>query len=220
MILKDIYLYPDLVDYPTELTSDFRYKSRSLCNYLDREVLKILKYKTDAFRRICIIGKASPKDSYFINTSNVLTIEVKFDEKEYQSLHSDQLNEYFIRLLVKGLSKIKKHIDIPETELLNGIEHFRSIGYINQWTFKKKSIRDIGVKCFLDCNLTIDNFHLNLLIYKSKELIFEKEILKMAPDELLFVPYLKDIIFDGKNLEVIDKHGKTIFNLPIDELDL
>ena len=86
MILRDIYLYPDLVEFPQELTSTFRYQTRSLCNFLERNVLKRLKFETDGFRRLCIIGTSAPKEGVFVNTAKAACVEVFLDVARYGSL--------------------------------------------------------------------------------------------------------------------------------------
>lgn len=220
MILRDIYLYPDLVEYPISTTSIFRYQTRNICNYLERVALKSLKFKTNDFRRICIIGKSSPNDTAYVNSSNVLGVDVKFNEKEYLSLNTTQLNEYFIELLKDGINKINEHIQIPKKELLEGIESFRLGGYKNRWTQKTKQMKSLGLKCHLNCNLTMDNFHLSLLIFKAKELIFEKEILKTKPDEIMFERLLNDVKLIDDKIVVLGKRDKIVYELDVKNIKI
>lgn len=59
MILKNIYLFPELDDYGREVTYPFKEQSRSICNFLERKI-KDLKYNTEGFRTVCFVGKKHP----------------------------------------------------------------------------------------------------------------------------------------------------------------
>ena len=69
MILREIYLYPDLTAYPREFTSNVRFATRSVCNYLERCWLKPLKLQGD-FKRVCVIGSAVPRPVCTINSDS------------------------------------------------------------------------------------------------------------------------------------------------------
>jgi len=219
MNLKEIYLYPDLVEYENEIVHPFRDQSRSICNYLERQ-LKPIKFNAKNFKRICFIGKSKPDSVCFVNSSKVLIVEISFDENQYKSLKKNQLNPYFSQLLTVGIKKCQKQFDIPVDELLNGLKKFCENGYINKWVFKTKLIKDLGFKCTLRCELTLDEFHLNLVITKKKNVIFSQKILDTVPDEIVFTPMFKDVKLIGNSLIIIDKFDNTIFSVAISELKL
>lgn len=219
MILKEIYLYPDLVDYAGSIVHPFRDQSRSICNYLERR-LKRIKFDAEGFKRICFVGKKEPNSGCFVNSSKVLIVEISFDENQYTSLKKDQLNTFFSQMLVTGIEKCQKQYEISGNELLKGLENFRENGCVNRWTFKTKTFKDIGIKCALKCELTIDAFHLSLVITKGKEVLLTREILKTEPDEIVFVPMFKDVKLVGDRLVVMDKFGDAIYNVMLDELNL
>lgn len=218
MIFKELYLYPDLVEYSDNVVVPFRDQSRSVCVYLER-FIKPLKFKAD-FKRIVFVGKSNPNDKIFLNSCNVLSVGIPFDEQEYESLDEDKLNHYFIGLLRNGINKCAKQTDIPYEELLNGLLEFEKGKYINQWQFKRRSFRELGVKCSLDCELTIHNFHLSLSVEKKGKVIWEKEILTTEPDEICYYYHFKDIIFKDNKIIVIDRSDKAMFELPIENLHL
>jgi hypothetical protein len=219
MILKELYLYPDLVDFKDDIVHPFRDQSRSICNYLER-VLKPIKYDTKGFKRICFIGKNKPNLECFVNSSKVLIVEIYFDEKKYKSLEREQLNSLFSQMLISGVEKCQGQYEIPRDELLRGLADFCESGYVNRWTFKTKLIKDIGVKCALECELTTDTFYLNLVFYKGSEMLSTREILKTEPDEMVFTPMFKDISLEGDSLVIMDKFGDAIFSATFDELGL
>lgn len=218
MILRELYLYPDLVEFQDDIVCLFRDQSRSICNYLERQ-LKPVKFDANGFKRICFIGKNEPKLECCVNSSKVLTVEVYFDEKMYKLLEKNQLNAFFTEMLVSGIEKCQMQYKIPVYELLNALEGFRENGYINKWTFKDKSLKHIGVKCALECELTIEAFHLSLVIYNQGGILLTREILKTEPDEIVFTPMFKDLRVDGSAVVVIDKFSDVIFSMTIDELN-
>lgn len=219
MILKELYLYPDLVEFEDAIVHLFRDQSRSICNYLERQ-LKPVKFDADGFKRICFIGKDEPNSECYVNSSKVLIVEVYFDEKKYKSLKKDQLNTFFSQMLVSGIEKCQKQFEVPVDELLRGIENFLENGCLNRWTFKTKSFKDIGVKCALECELTIEAFYLSLVFYKGKETLQTREILKTEPDEIVFTPMFKNLRLDENTLIVMDKFGDAVFSMTLDELNL
>lgn len=219
MILKELYLYPDLVEYEQSTVNPFRDQSRSICNYLERHLKKI-KFNANGFKRICFVGKRKPRYEVFVNSSNVLVVEIPFDEEEYKALKRNQLNAFFLELLIVGIERCRKHYDIPKGELLEWLDNFNKIGYVNRWIFKTKTIKELGAKCTLKCNLTLDAFYLNLDIVKGEKLIFSREILSTAPDEIVFVPMFKDVSLINGHIVVLDKYKEPVYSISVNELDL
>jgi hypothetical protein len=217
MILKEIYLYPDLVDFHEDVVNPFRDQSRSICNYLERQ-LKPIKFKTEGFKRICFIGKTNPEPGHFINSSNVLIVEVRFDEQKYKTLGTDQLNEFFYEMLKSGIEKCQEQCDISGGALLDALKSFQENGWQNKWIFKEKSIKAKGVKCALECELTINNFQLHLVFYRLKERILSRKILTTEPDEIVFSHLFKDISIDGEILVILDRFGNAIYSEKLENL--
>ena len=216
MILKELYLYPDLVDFSSDIVRPFRDRSRSICNFLEREIGKI-KFQTEGFKRICFIGKASPKEECFINSSKVLIVEVTFNENEYSKLDKANANSMFSKMLLEGIDKCKAQCDIPYSELQQSIAAFEKNGYVNHWIHKSKNLKDLGLIAELQCDLTMDNFILNLVLKNNEIDVFNKEILRTEPDELVFTPLFKDILYSDHTITVVDKWGDTVFNLNVDK---
>ncbi|NKB58970.1 MAG: hypothetical protein GKS00_21785 [Alphaproteobacteria bacterium] len=212
-------MYPDLLEFSDEIVHPFRDQTRSFCNYLERK-LKSVKFKTENFRRICIIGSSSPNDDCFVNSSNVLSVQIKLDETEYKSITNRCLNDYFIRLLMEGLNKIDKEIRIPKQEIVGFVNNFKADGYLNEWVFKTRQFKSIGIKCRLNCRLTTEKFHLNFLILKGSKILFDQEILKTAPDELVFASRLKDIREENRKIIVVDKFDESLFELSCEDLEM
>lgn len=56
MYLKEIYLYPDIMDFGERITFSFKRESRSLYNYIERH-LKKMKYQTINLKKFALFAK-------------------------------------------------------------------------------------------------------------------------------------------------------------------
>jgi len=180
-------------------------------------VLKDLRYTTENYRRLCVIGSEQPDEEMSVNSCNVAGVETYFDVEEYKTKSESELQEFFISLLLKGLSNLEEQL-APIEKIKAGIETFRNEGYKNNWIHKSKKIKGTKLKASLHCNLTMNEFKLVLSVADGNDVKFEKQILETAPDEIAFQHKFKDIVFKENNVLVVDKLGGVLFELPINEV--
>jgi len=218
MILKELYLYPDLTEYPQSLTGRVRDQTRCLCNYLERNVLKKTRFKTEGFKRVCIIGSREPKKTATINSSNIVSVDVKFSESEYSSKSGKELDEYYITLLTEGLTNLGSQHSIPLDELYQGLESYRKGAYENEWVHKSKALKGTGLRASLNCKLTNHNFTLTLRVAKDSKVIYESEVLNTPPDEIVFAHMFKDLIVTESGFQVTNKFDEVIYEQSISEM--
>ncbi|MBV6290499.1 hypothetical protein [Pseudomonas aegrilactucae] len=218
MILKYIYLYLNLDEYPKEIYVPFGFRTRYLCNYIERGI-KYLKFEVSGFNRICIQGTSVPSGGSTIQDEKAIVSKVGFDVVEYESLKGDEFHEFYISMLVKGLSECSREHAIPLNAILEIIESFREGGYRNEWVFQKKLFREQNIEAILLCRLDVNNFVLTLRLNCKKEVIFEQEILKTKPDEIIYTNKFKSLeVSDGAVL-VVDKFGNTVFSTALPRLN-
>lgn len=62
-------------------------------------------------------------------------------------------------------------------------------------------------------------FLLSFKVLKSNTCVLDKEILRTAPDEVVFLPYLKDIKEENGRIKVIDKSGMPFYTTTAASLD-
>jgi len=211
MILKEVYLYPDLTEYSDEIIHPFRDQSRSVCNFLERH-LSAEKFETVGFKKICFVGTKHTMQEVYVNSSGALIVPVTMDEVAYKNcVTADELNEFFISLLLNGLATAIKHIALPVALFKDTLDEFRRNHFKNEWVFKSKKIKNPACTCVLECRLTIDFFLLSFKVVKSNTCVLDKEILRTAPDEVVFLPYLKDIKEENGRIKVIDKSGMAFY---------
>ncbi|AYH20923.1 hypothetical protein C5E22_22180 [Pectobacterium parmentieri] len=202
MILKNIYIFPELEDYGKEIVYPFKEQSRSICNFLERKI-KDLKYNSKGFRSVCFVGKRHPSKDFFVNSSNVLNVDIYIDESRYKSTTIYCLNSYFIEIIKSGLDKCGDIL--PIAEITSALNEFENSGYVNEWVHKKRFFKNQNITCSLVCNHSIKDFRLSLKIMRADDVIFNEVILITPPDELAYHYKFKDIIIDNDEVIVTTK---------------
>ena len=61
MLLKHIYLYLNLDEYPASVATPFGFSTRYLCNFLEQRI-QPLKFAAEGFSKICVQGRHRPLD--------------------------------------------------------------------------------------------------------------------------------------------------------------
>ena len=217
MILRDVYLYPDLVEFNGHpRLGQFRDRTRCLCHFVGKRVARE-KFNA-SFGRICVIGKSSPGAACFVNTSKVLVVDVPLTTADFGKLDDAQPNDYFIDLLRLGLDKVAGQQEIPLAAFNAGIDAFRAGGYRNEWVWKKKRPRGLGLTLSFDCNLTMDRFQLWMRVYRKDQMVLEDRVLETAPDEIVFVPNFKRLEIVGTNVSVLAHSGLPVYSRDLSPL--
>jgi len=147
-----------------------------------------------------------------------LIVEIPFDEIEYLKKEKKDLNKYFSKLIKAGIIKASKEYKIPEIELKNALRNFEMNEYKNNWLFKKKFQKTMGIEYSISCELTIDRFYSRLIINKSNKIIFNKVIIETEPDEIIFSPMLKDVKFFDGYFYVLNKMDEVIFKISYNDI--
>jgi len=218
MLLRDIALYLNVDEYERIYGSDFLFRSRYLCNFVRRRIVP-LKFKTEGFRSVAIQGCHEPTEGCSIEGENVAVATVAFDRQHYDSLAPAECHEFFIAMLVEGLEKCARHRRIPLSEMKSAIDEFRSGGYRNEWTFKKRTFRSTGLQAWLNCSLDMEKFVLTLRLERNGTAVYDAPILETKPDEIIFAHRYKDVVLEGQNVVVKNKFGKPAFSLELRSLD-
>lgn len=218
MIFKSIYFNLNRQDYPNDYGYSLLLKSRFVCNFIEREILKPLRVKTPGFNRIVIEFCDRPGNKIWVNSRNALAINLKFDKVEYDNACKNNVADFFIKYLRLTINSLKdSDYNIPVENINSGLDTFITNGYLNQWLYKKKTNRVVGITSFLDCRLTQDIFELTLRLAKNKKEIFSKVILKLDPDPVAYDYRFKDILFVDNKLIVNSKTSDNLFELDLDK---
>lgn len=220
MILNNIFLYPDLVEFNdrNEDLTIVRNQTRHICNYLARNLQK-LKFQVNGFNRICIIGMNDPKGIY-INSSSVLSVGVPFKMDECKEIKRKDLGDYYSSLIKIGLNDCAQVYKLPIEEMFFWLEELKKNNYKNEWIFKDKTFRKYNLKCQLKCAIDLDKFTLTLVVYRKNEEIFNEIILETLPDEIIYHYKFKDVNIIQDTITVTTRlnEDKVLFQLPLHPL--
>jgi hypothetical protein len=219
MILKSIFLYPDLVEFAAQRKDLVLVKeeTRHIGHYLGRKLAN-LKFQTDGFDRVCVIGKTDLQETY-VNSSSVLSVYVPFDMDQCRQLPRGKLSDYYATLYESGLKKAAVTHALPVSALLEWLQELRQNNYRNDWLHKEKTFKTHGIKCALICSMTLDKFTLTLNISKNGVQCFEEVILTTPPDEVAFHYKFKDLLVDDTHIIVTtnlrSESERILFKMPI-----
>jgi len=203
MILNSIFLALEYKEFSQELKLRVKDQSRHITYYLQRK-LKELRYKSNDFNRIVISLSEAYPEKVYINSELVASVTIKFHLNDLLNKTQLEIQDYYKSNIEKGLLLLDKNYTTP----------------INEWTYKEKNFRPLGIKTTLKCSIDLERFNLSLLIEKNKNTIFNETILQTPPDDIAFYYKFKDLILDGDNLIVTSriKGDKPFFELPLSKL--
>ena len=215
-IIKDISLeldYEENLHTSKKYTSDFSFHCRFIGNYLRRQI-KQIDFGPIGYNRLFISA------SRFVIIpnkvlENVLRVSILFDQVKYDSLSKVGLPDFFVELYKEGITKASQTHKIPAEFLLTKLKELKVSNYLNEWEFKSKSFKEIGLKATLICKMTMDFFSLTLVLKKKNEVIFTKEILKTLPDEIMYHWQFKEIVLEDNEIKVLDEFKKPIYSLDL-----
>lgn len=194
--------------------SDFSFRTRFIGNYLRRQ-LRSLHFEPQGYKRLLIYAcQELPATNHIFNDH--LCVCISFDKDKYDKLTKEDLPDSFIEMFLSGIKKAQQTHKVPEDFLLNILSDFRNNNYKNEWLFKSKNFKEIGVKAVLNCEMTIEKFSLTLNLFRGKEIVFSEEILETLPDEICYHYRFKDIVFENNKIKITSWYDQP----PLYELDL
>ena len=127
--------------------------------------------------------------------------------------------EFYFSLLERCYRFAAQSHDIPVDELLKLYQQFRDGGYKNEWLFKKKMIRDYGIKVLLEHVLTQYTYHLRLTVTDLKgNYINSGYIYTTYPDDIFFNKNVRHLLVTDKTLMITDFIDKPLFECQLSDL--
>lgn len=220
MILKTLYLSARERGLPTNYVYAFKKSSRFICNFIEREVLRGLKFRSEGFNQISIHLVSNPADKAAIIPFDVVCAEIGFPKAEIDRAQGAELAKLQIALLKEGLEKCAQTFAIPKDEMLQGLDRFVAQGQRNEWTGKKNVFRAEGLVVERFCKLTADAFTLRLKVTRRGAVVFDAVIFETPPDELLFEGRYRNVLIQDGKLTVGDNASlKPLWSKPLAELE-
>ena len=140
------------------------------------------------------------------------------NEADYITCSKDSLNSYFIDLLTIGIEKCSTTHFLSKDEMIYAIDNFKNDRYINEWIFKKKRSHKYKIDCIVKCQLSIDEFTLDIELKQQLKTICRENVITDIPNEYVFNYHLKDILLIDDEIVIINKMNETIYSKKITEI--
>lgn len=214
--------YPDS-GFGADFVDKFRYNTWILCNYLSLQVRKLHLPSDGEYN---LLSTSITRGESFLEMSpscKYLKAVVHVSDEEIQSYLSmrDERDrfEFYFSLLERGYRFAAQTHDIPVDEFLKLHQQFRDGGYKNERLFKKKMIRDYGIKVLLEHVLTQYAYHLRLTVTDLKgKYINSGYIYTTYPDDIFFNKNVRKLLVTDKTLMITDFIDKPQFECQLSDL--
>lgn len=225
MNYRSIYLlrrYP-YSGFGEEFDCRFRYNTWVLCDYLSRHVRKLHLQADGEYNLLSTsitrgenLVEMSPSCKYLNAVIHVSDEKIR----SYLSMHDERDRfEFYFSLLERGYRYAAQSHDIPVDEFLKLHQQFRDGGYKNERLFKKKTIRDYGIKVLLEHVLTQYAYHLRLTVTDLKgNYINSGYIYTTYPHYILFDKNVRQLLVTDKTLMITDFIDKPQFECQLSDL--
>ncbi len=194
-ILTQIELHFDGT-YTSDERKTFLFKSRCICNYLERELLKI-GFET-ALRRInimCSRDLIEPQVSKYEHEP-ILGVDISYNIPPVIDMEESVLQGHYATIIVEGLRVAEGFMELPLNECVSALREFELGGFKNEWVQAKKSWSRVAMRSEVLASLTMYEFVLVQLIYFGDDLVSTIEVAVTKPREGLFYKYLGSLSMD------------------------
>ena len=132
-------------------------------------------------------------------------VEVEEIEKYLSMSNEVERFQYYLSLLERGYKIASYSYDIPIDSFLNLHQELRNNNYKNEWLFKKKNIKEYGIKIVLDHVLTSYDYKLRLSLFDTKnQFITEGCIYQTFPDDIFFNKNVRHLVVEDGKLIITD----------------
>lgn len=208
MNLRYIDLSVDYSSYDDVFFNIFTDNVFFVSHFLSRRI-RAFKIPTDGSFNMLSVCLTKSGDSCQIVSEKCLITKMNFSEenlKSYLNMHDEkQRFEHYLSLLEKGYNLASKFKAIPIDILLNLHTEFRNNNYKNEWLFKKKTVKEYGLKIVLKHVLTSYDYKLMLSLYDTKnQFVNDGCIYQTFPDSILFDKNVRHLVIEYGKLIITD----------------
>jgi len=227
MILKNIFFQINVKDETSDYKHKFYTKSRHICNYIERNCLRPLKFYSDSFQGIGIDLRFGYEAKFmnvepYISPNKTLVTVLTFDKKRYDNMKTDgEFRDYLYETLMKAFFKLKtdsKYV-FPSVEILNCYNELKEKNFINEWLFKRKTDRSKKIVAELYCLMTIEALNLKLKVTQNKDEVFYKKIHEETTNNMVYRQF-KDLKIEANRIIVLKSKDKVLKEFSFKELGI
>lgn len=200
--------------YPREEQRSFIFKSRCVCNYLER-ALRNAAFETTLSRVNIHCSKDGIENRVTpLKGAPYLEVRISYDLPPLSELDETSLQRHYAHIIDLGLTAAAQFMPVPHDYCISTLRKFDAKGFKNEWIQADKTWNE-RFRCEVSACLSMDKFTLWQRIYRDGALIAERQIAETKPREMLFMDYLGSLSLDRSGNIVYKRKGKplTKFNL-------
>ena len=222
MQLRSIFLRAKYGDFDDNFFIAFIDNANFVCNFLSKRI-RSFHISTDGTYNMINVNITNGPDSCQIKSVNSLYVDIHVTDEEIKSYLNTKRPElryqYYLLLLEKGYRVAAKLKPIPIDILLSLHDEFQRNGYVNERLFKKKQIKEFGIKVILNHVMTSYDYNLMLYVYNINNVLLGKGcIYRTLPDEILFDKNVRHLVVDDGKLIVTDFLDQPQFVCQLEDL--
>lgn len=227
MILRNIFFQINADDATKEYKYSFYTKSRHICNYIERNCFKSLKFYSDSFQGIGIDMRFGYEEKFmdvspYISPNKTLVSVLKFDKGRYDNLKKDgEFRDFLYESMLEAFSKINKESEyiIPSTDILNCYNELKEKNFINQWLFKRKTDRSKKLVAELYCLMTMEDLNLKLKVTQNENEVFYETIHVETTNNMVYRQF-KDLKIESDRIIVLKNKSEILKEFKLTELGI
>lgn len=197
----------------------FIFKSRCICNYVERALVE-KNFETTLSRINIHCSKDESATGVLpLRGAPFLEVRIKYSLPSPSILDEPSLQRHFARIIDCGLKAAEDYMPIPRSYCLNVLRTFDEGGFENKWIQAQGNWENGSVRSDVVAQLTIEEFTMWQHMYRNSELIAKKQIVQTKPRKMLFSDYLGTLSANRSRQIVYKKRRKilTKFDLETNE---
>lgn len=208
-VLREIELFLDAT-YPAEERRAFIFKSRCMCNYLERALVQKQFETTRSRINIHSSREAGAVRVHPLKSEPFLEVSVNYDLPRLSELDDASLCGHFARIINLGLGAAEQFMPVPRRYCVSALRRFMERGCKNEWIQAEKHWDKLSLRCQVSARLSIEAFSLWQHVYRGGELVAGIHVAETKPREMLFVNYLGKLSLDRSGNIVYRCRGKVL----------
>ena len=178
----------------------FILKSRSICNYIERYIVKhdikaaFKRLNIHCTRDASMIGVTPLKFEPFLEAREY------FDLPTISDLSIGSLQAKFLEIIIAGLKSANIYSSVDESFFDELFADIAVNNFINKWVHKDKYWKRWDCRCVIEAELTVDEFLINQYVYLKGKLVTKFCIATSMPREAIFSEYLGDLTISSEGI--------------------
>lgn len=199
--------------YSGDEQKNFIFRSRCICNYLERGLVE-KKFETTLSRLNIHCSKDESEVRVIpLKGAPYLEVCIKYDLPALLDLDESLLQRCFMQIIDFGLKAAENFMPIPYVYCMEILRRFEENGFKNEWLQAKKSWA--GGQCEVMAQLTMEKFTLWQSICIGGVIVANRQIVETKPREMLFIDYLGTLSLDRSGNILYKRRGKLVTKFDI-----